>query len=86
MEYTIKLTNLEKLALEYIAFDTEEYITNFSKNRANIAVKEILKINTKHCNENNIAIAVGEEAQVEQAYELKLIKKGSEIESHEDQK
>tara|TARA_R100000458_G_scaffold16096_1_gene13764 strand:+ start:1084 stop:1341 length:258 start_codon:yes stop_codon:yes gene_type:complete len=75
MDYTITLTDVEKLAMEYECADVDEWITNAAQNRARIAKEEILRLNTAHCNANSIAIAVGEKAQVQQAYDLKVIVK-----------
>tara|TARA_B100000214_G_scaffold370320_1_gene344782 strand:- start:293 stop:595 length:303 start_codon:yes stop_codon:yes gene_type:complete len=74
MDYTITLTDTEKKSMEYIALDVEEWITNAATNRARKAKEEIIALNTKHCNDNSIAIAVGEDAQVTQAYTLGIIK------------
>ena len=41
---------------------------NFVKNRARIVQDEILSDLLKHCNDNNIAIATGVDAQIDQAY------------------
>ena len=76
MDYTITLTDTEKKSMEYIAADVKDWIDNAAKNRARIAKDEIIAINTEHCNANSIAIAVGEAAQVDQAYTLGLIKTG----------
>ena len=64
--------------MEYIAADVKDWIDNAATNRARIAKEEIIAINTKHCNANSIAIAVGEAAQVDQAYTLGLIKTGAQ--------
>lgn len=73
MDYTITLTETEKKALEYAAYDPDEWIKNAATNRANIAIKEIIEKNTTYCNEKSIAIAVGQDAQVTQAYTLGVI-------------
>ena len=78
MDYTITLTDTEKKSMEYIAADVKDWIDNAATNRARIAKEEILALNTKHCNANSIAIAVGEAAQVDQAYTLGLIKTGAQ--------
>lgn len=75
MDYTITLTNLEKSAMDYVAADIDEWITNAAQNRARLAKDNIIALNTAHCNANSIAIAVGEEAQVQQAYDLKVVDK-----------
>ena len=74
MDYTITLTDTEKKSMEYIAADVDDWITNAAKNRARIAKEEIISLNTAHCNKNSIAIAVGEDAQVTQAYTLGVVK------------
>ena len=73
MNYTVTLTETEKKALEYVAYDPNEWIKNAATNRANKAIKEIIEKNTTYCNEKSIAIAVGEDAQVTQAYTLGVI-------------
>ena len=74
MDYTVTLTDTEKKSLEYVAADNSEWITNAAKTRAKIAKEEIISLNTAHCNKNSIAIAVGEDAQVTQAYTLDVVK------------
>ena len=74
MDYTITLTDTEKKSMEYAAADVKEWISNAAKVRASKATDEIVALNTAHCNANSIAIAVGIDAQVTQAYTLGLIK------------
>ena len=76
MNYIITVSETERKALEYIARDVHEWITNAATNRARQAVEEIIALNTAHCNANSIAIAVGEAAQVNQAYELGVVQTG----------
>lgn len=73
MDYTITLTDTEKKSMEYAAYDVKEWIANAATNRARKAKEEIIALNTKHCNANSIAIAVGEDAQVAQAYTLGVV-------------
>ena len=44
MEYTITLTNTEKSAMEYVAYDPQEWIENAAKERSRIAIEEIVKL------------------------------------------
>ena len=74
MDYTITLTDTEKKSMDYITTDIDDWITNAAQNRARIAKDEIISLNTKHCNANDIAIAVGEDAQITQAYDLGVVK------------
>lgn len=79
MNYTITLTDTQVKALEWVAADPKNWIENAATARAQRAVAEILPLLTAHCNENSIQLAVGESAQVTQAYDLGVIKKvGSE--------
>ena len=81
MDYTITITDTEKKAMEYIAVDVDEWITNAAQNRARQAKEEIIALNTAHCNANSIAIAVGEDAQIAQAYSLGIVKTAAQRES-----
>ena len=76
--YTVTLTDTETKALEFCAYSNQAWIENVVKNRARIAKDEIIALNTAHCNQNGIAIAVGEDAQVTQAYTLGVVKTGKE--------
>ena len=78
MDYTITLTDTEKKSMEYVADDVDDWITNAATNRARIAKEEIISLNTAHCNKNSIAIAVGEDAQVTQAYTLGVVKSAAD--------
>ena len=60
--------------MDYITEDIDAWITNAATNRARQAKDEIIAANIKHCNANSIALAVGEEAQVTQAYTLGVVK------------
>ena len=44
MNYTITLTETEKLAMEYIAYDPQDRVDNAMKERARLAIEEIIKI------------------------------------------
>ena len=79
MDYTITLTDTEKKSMEYVTSDVKDWIDNAAKNRARIAKEQIIALNTAHCNANSIAIAVGEDAQVTQAFTLGVVKKASEL-------
>ena len=78
MDYKITLTDTETKALEYVAYSNFDWIDNAAKNRARLAKDEIISLNTQHCNANSIAIAVGEDAQVQQAYDLGVVKTAKE--------
>lgn len=77
MSITIDITDTEYKALEYVCVSPEEWADNAVKNRARKAKEEILALLIKYCNTNSIALAVGEDAQVNQAFELGIVAKGS---------
>jgi hypothetical protein len=44
MNYTITLTETEKLAMEYVAYDPQTWVENAFKERARLATEDIVKI------------------------------------------
>ena len=75
MDYTITLAKAEQKAMEYIAADVDEWITNAATNRARIAIDQICSLYTNHKLENNEPITVvGKDAMVLAAYEEGLVK------------
>lgn len=70
MDYTITLSDAQVKALEYISRNPLDWIENAAVARAYAATREILQKNTEYCNANGVAIAVGQDAQVFQAFEL----------------
>ena len=78
MDYTITLTDTEKKSMEYAAADVKYWISNAAKSRAQRATEEIIALNTAYCNANSIAMAVGVDAQVTQAFTLGVVKTAAE--------
>ena len=76
-DITISITDTEQKALEYVMVDISDWTDNAVTNRARIAKDEIINLLVAHCNANSIAIATGEDAQITQAYDLKVIAKAS---------
>ena len=72
-DITVSLTDTENKCLEYAAASVQDWADNAMQNRARIAKEEIIALNTAHCNKNSIAIAVGEDAQVTQAFDLGVV-------------
>jgi hypothetical protein len=81
MEYNIILTETEKLAMETITDNVFDWISNAATNRARIAKEEIISQLIAHCNANEIALAVGEAKQIQQAYDLKIVSKLEEADN-----
>ena len=76
-DITISITDTEQKALETVMVDIQEWTDNAVTNRARIAKDEIISQLVAHCNANSIAIATGEDAQVTQAYDLKVVTKAT---------
>ena len=76
-DITISITDTEQKALETVMVDIQAWTDNAVTNRARIAKDEIISQLVAHCNANSIAIATGEDAQVTQAYDLKVVTKAT---------
>lgn len=72
-DLNITLSDTEVKALKTVAFDPLDLIQNFASERSRIAINNICNQLMAHCNDNEIAMAVGKEAQVEQAFKLGLV-------------
>jgi len=77
-KYEIELTDTEDKAMSYACLSTQDWADNALKARASSAKDEIIALNTAHCNANGITIATGEDKQVEQAFDLKVVKTAKE--------
>lgn len=73
VNYTITLTDTEKKCMDSVTTDIQAWIENSVKNRARKAQNVIVSGNTNYCNQKGIAIGVGVTAQVDQAYENKVV-------------
>ena len=74
-DITITITDDEKLCLDNVMVGIGTWAHNAVTNRARKAKKDILSQLYTHCNENSIQLAVGEDAQVTQAFALAVVKK-----------
>tara|TARA_B100000925_G_C21664442_1_gene327049 strand:- start:64 stop:300 length:237 start_codon:yes stop_codon:yes gene_type:complete len=72
-DYLISITDTERKCLETQMISIKEWAENGLQNRAHHAKGEILKKLFEHCNAVGIAMAVGEDAQVNQAFELGIV-------------
>jgi hypothetical protein len=68
MNYTVTLTDTEKLAMEYIAYEPQDWVENAMKERARIAIDEIVKIAVEKFLEINESIPGSKDEIVFQAY------------------
>ena len=72
-EIKVTLSDTQVKCLEYAAYSVQDWSDNVIHNRARIAQDEIIAKLVEHCNANSIAIATGTDAQVTQAFELKVV-------------
>jgi len=85
--HNINLSDTEEKCLAYASVSTFNWIDNAAKNRARIAQEEIIAKLVEHCNRNNIQLAVGADAQVQQAYDLEVVKTAAQVQQElEDNK
>lgn len=78
-DITVSLTDTENKALEYAAVSVQDWADNALTNRARIAKDEIIALLVAHCNANGVALAVGEDAQVAQAYDLGVVRTAAQV-------
>ena len=70
---TVTLSDTQTKSLEYEAYSVQDWCDNAIHNRARIAQEEIIAALVTHCNANSVALAVGVDAQVTQAYSLGVV-------------
>ena len=81
-DITVKLTDTQTKCLEYASYSVQDWCDNAIHNRARLAQEEIIAKLVAHCNENSIALAVGTDAQVTQAYTLQVVDTAKNIQDN----
>jgi hypothetical protein len=66
--YTITLTETEKAAMEYVAYDPQDWVENAMKERARITIDEIVKLAVEKFLAANQTIPGSKEEIVAAAY------------------
>jgi hypothetical protein len=69
-DITVTITDTEEKCLNTVMVGIGTWADNFITNRAREAKEDIISKLVTHCNENEIALAVGADAQVTQAYAI----------------
>ena len=78
-DITVTISDTEQKCLQHdIADDLDVWADAIIKNKANIIKSQIITMLIAHCNENDIAIATGEDAQITQAYDLGVVRTASQ--------
>ena len=83
-DLTITLTDHEMKCMQYAHVDPRGWGEHAMQNRARLAGLEIIEKLTTHCNENDIQLAVGLEAQVQQAFDLGVVKAATDVQADID--
>lgn len=81
----IELTDTEMLILDHMMTDEQkvQWLENWSKTQAEKVGSRIKTKLMDYCNNNEVAMAVGESAQIQQAYDLGVITLASEYQAAE---
>ena len=69
-DITVTITDTEEKCLNTVMVGIGTWTDNLVTNRAREAKEDIISKLVTHCNENSIALAVGADAQVTQAYAI----------------
>ena len=72
-EIKVTVSDTQVKCLEYVSASVQDWCDNAIHERARVAQEEIIAKLVEHCNANSIALAVGTDAQVAQAFELKVV-------------
>ena len=78
---TIELTDTELKCMEYAALSPQDWADNAVTNRARIAGDDIVAKLVEHCNANEIALAVGRDAQITQAFDLNVVDTAANVQA-----
>ena len=74
-DITVTISETEQKCLQHdIADDLDVWADAIIKNKASVIKSQIISMLVAHCNENDIAIATGEDAQITQAYDLGIVR------------
>ena len=71
--FTVSLTDTQKKTMDYWMEDIQGFLDNITNENIRIASDEIVAKLVDHCNANEIQLATGKDAQVEQAFTLEVV-------------
>jgi len=75
---TVTITDAQQLALDEQMTSVTDWANNAVHEKARLASADILSKLLDHCNANSITMATGEAAQLQQAYDLKVVMTAAE--------
>jgi hypothetical protein len=71
--FTVSLTDTQKKTMDYWMEDIQGFLDNITNENIRRASDEIVAKLVDHCNANEIQLATGKDAQVEQAFTLEVV-------------
>jgi len=71
--FTVSLTDTQKKTMDYWMEDIQGFLDNITNENIRRASDEIVAKLVDHCNANEIQLATGKDAQVEQAFTLGIV-------------
>lgn len=71
--FSVTISDAEYKSLQYAAADPQDWVENAVTNRCQVGGDEIVASLVAHCNNNNVQIATGRDAQITQAYTLQVV-------------
>ena len=83
VDYTITVSDVDNKVLGYVAHDQKDWIDNCIAARMVAGKRDIIDALIKHCNENGVTIATGEDAQINQAFDLGVVKLAKDVSSEQ---
>jgi len=86
VDYTITVSDVDNKVLGYVANSQQEWIENCISARMVAGKRDIINALIKHCNDNGVTIATGEDAQINQAFDLGVVKLLKDVESEQASK
>ena len=81
VDYTITVNDVDNKVLGYVAVSQKDWIDNCISARMVAGKRDIIDALIKHCNDNGITMATGEDAQINQAFDLGVVQLAKDIES-----
>jgi len=79
VDYTITISDVDNKVLGYVAHDQKDWIDNCISARMVAGKRDIINALIQHCNENGVTIATGEDAQINQAFDLGVVQLAKDI-------
>jgi len=71
--FTVSLTDTQKKTMDYWMEDIQGFLDSITNENIRRASDEIVAKLVDHCNANEIQLATGRDAQVEQAFTLEVV-------------